>query len=345
MPLLVATLAILPRVLYRSGSKDVEQGLYCEESQTPEEIREILVPSAQASIPLQAPTHYEEQTGLENVDEILRPMQYWEISHDGPATSKESLVYVRPDISSFYREPPGSRTAVKSSFNGLAGKFINMSPEHLTLYWDPMDGSSSTHIATVGPFETTGTASFPGHVFYFARQDDPDHNIVIRFNVIARKSLYAYNPFLSEPGYRTLDSLSDKERELYTMHRMNLAYALKYKEFTGGSEWLTSLNTGKDNMHPRSRPRHSFWKADYFGQEHNVVTRETHFITTPPQEKLGMITAFGSERILSPFEVRTQTVLRAWIFFRYIFPQISLIRLSTFTASSIARISQPRTHP
>lgn len=43
--------------------------------------------------------------------------------------------YVRQDISAFYGEPPGSRTEKKPSFAGQAGKFVNMSPERLSLYW------------------------------------------------------------------------------------------------------------------------------------------------------------------------------------------------------------------
>lgn len=43
--------------------------------------------------------------------------------------------YVRQDISSFYGEEPGSRTEKMPSFRGQAGKFVNMSPERLSLYW------------------------------------------------------------------------------------------------------------------------------------------------------------------------------------------------------------------
>ena len=43
--------------------------------------------------------------------------------------------YVRKDISSFYGEEPGSRTEKTPKFNGQAGKFVNMSPERLSLYW------------------------------------------------------------------------------------------------------------------------------------------------------------------------------------------------------------------
>jgi hypothetical protein len=43
--------------------------------------------------------------------------------------------YRRADISSFYQEPPGSRTEKRPAFQGQAGKFVNMSPERLDLYW------------------------------------------------------------------------------------------------------------------------------------------------------------------------------------------------------------------
>lgn len=42
--------------------------------------------------------------------------------------------YVRPDISSFYKETPGRKPSTHQ-FNGQAGKFINMTPERFNLYW------------------------------------------------------------------------------------------------------------------------------------------------------------------------------------------------------------------
>lgn len=50
-------------------------------------------------------------------------------NHDG------FKAYVRPDISTFYKEKPGTRKPSSHRFNGLAGKFINMTPEPLNLYW------------------------------------------------------------------------------------------------------------------------------------------------------------------------------------------------------------------
>lgn len=43
--------------------------------------------------------------------------------------------YKRADISSFYQDAPGSRQETEPIFQGQAGKFINMSPDRLDLYW------------------------------------------------------------------------------------------------------------------------------------------------------------------------------------------------------------------
>lgn len=43
--------------------------------------------------------------------------------------------YARKDISSMYGEEPGSRVETTPTFKGQAGKFVNMSPDRLSLYW------------------------------------------------------------------------------------------------------------------------------------------------------------------------------------------------------------------
>jgi len=52
-----------------------------------------------------------------------------------PGEFSHFKVYRRADISSFYQEPPGSRTERTPAFTGQAGKFVNMSPERLELHW------------------------------------------------------------------------------------------------------------------------------------------------------------------------------------------------------------------
>ena len=66
-------------------------------------------------------------------DPNLHEMQY-DVG-DGPRTTK---VYIEPDVTSFYRgssAPPPAKTKVKPKFNGLSGKFINMSNRPVSLYW------------------------------------------------------------------------------------------------------------------------------------------------------------------------------------------------------------------
>ena len=43
--------------------------------------------------------------------------------------------YVEPEVSMFYGDDAGSRTVATPVFNGFAGKFVNMSPQSLQLFW------------------------------------------------------------------------------------------------------------------------------------------------------------------------------------------------------------------
>lgn len=69
---------------------------------------------------------------LNSPDPALQEMKY-DVG-DGEQTT---LVYVEPPVASMYPpgEEPPSKTKVQPQFNGLAGKFINMSNKKLTLYW------------------------------------------------------------------------------------------------------------------------------------------------------------------------------------------------------------------
>jgi len=52
---------------------------------------------------------------------------------DGLQTTQ---VYIEPDVSTFYRNSlPPSKTKVTPKFNGLGGKFINMSNKKVSYYW------------------------------------------------------------------------------------------------------------------------------------------------------------------------------------------------------------------
>ena len=193
--------------------------------------------------------------------------------------------YVRADISSFYQEPPGSRTEFEPSFNGQAAKFVNMSPDKVGLYW-VSDLGEPVFNSEVLPWSSGGPASFPGHKFVFARPGKPD-DVVCKFEIKKGTSIYYCDPFTSasddenddggrgeyQGEIRSLDSLSDKDRKEYDAHVFNLRFGRDYKNFTKGNEWLS--------MYPRNRPLHKIWRADYYGQIHTVTTNETHFTRIP----------------------------------------------------------------
>lgn len=207
--------------------------------------------------------------------------------------------YVRPDISTFYREEPGSRTPMTPKHVGFAGKWVNMSPERLLLFWDPGNGQAGSLIGAAGPFQSAGTATFPNHKFYFAKPNDPHNNIVARFVAKPGHCVMYYDPF-DVPGdkeatQRSLQSLTLEQYERYEAQKRTRLFNEKYREVTG-RDYLA--------IYPRAKPRYFHWPAEYFGQEHWVTSKETHFATLPPEDKLEKITTWGKDRIIGDDEPR-----------------------------------------
>lgn len=59
-----------------------------------------------------------------------------EVNLDRHSSLNETfLAYIPPDVSTFYGEEPFSRKAVRPSFNGHFGKFVNLSPHHVRVFW------------------------------------------------------------------------------------------------------------------------------------------------------------------------------------------------------------------
>jgi len=203
------------------------------------------------------------------------------------------LAYVQPDVSTFYREPEGSRKEKKMLFNGFAGKFYNLSPWALTLYWS--GGEDTMVIDTIQPFQARGTATFPGHVFYIAPPDNPT-NIAKYWEMVPTTTHYVFDPF---SGTETLqlshDALDPDQRKLYDAQKRSLSFAKKYREFTGRDY---------QSLYPRPMPMHKMWPNEYIGQKHWVETKETHFATIPHKSLLGKITEHGSSRKLSETDPR-----------------------------------------
>ena len=213
--------------------------------------------------------------------------------------SQEMLVYVQPDVSSFYQLTEGEMKETTPAHNGWAAKFVNMSNKRVRLFWDPKNGRPGSIIGNVDPFNAAGTASFPNHCFYMTPMDNENHRLKY-WCVTPPQSVYFYDPIMvegdEEATQRNLDTLSHAEFEQYQKHVDNREFSKKYFEFTG-REYLA--------FYPRNKPSHKMWRADYFGQTHWVTTPETHFVTLPDESELGPIKEIGSARILKENDPRT----------------------------------------
>lgn len=205
---------------------------------------------------------------------------------------QEFRAYVQPDVSTFYGEPAGTRVAKTPRSTGWAAKFVNMSTRRLRLFWDPGDGGPGSPMGAIGPFDSEGTASFPGHKFYLTPEDN-ESEILARFVMAPPQAVYYYDPIQSEQSL--LEELSEADFDAYQQHVSSRLFGKKYFDFTG-REYLA--------LYPRNAPSHKIWRADYFGQEHWVTTKETHVTTRPPEHMLGRIADTGSARVLKEGDPR-----------------------------------------
>ena len=214
--------------------------------------------------------------------------------------------YIRPHVSTFYQatipeeQQRQELQEVTPRFTGIAGRFVNMSPENLALMWIPNndDARENLLISHVGAFEQAGTATFVGHEFCLAPAND-NQNCIKNFEVKQGVSRYTYNPFEGDKGpdgetTYNVDDLEEEQLEKYEKLLRAEEFAKRYKRFTGREYWST---------YPRSRPMHYMYSADYFGQTHVVETKETHFVKLPPEEVLGRVSEVGSKRKLKEDEV------------------------------------------
>jgi hypothetical protein len=65
---------------------------------------------------------------------------------------QEFKAYVTPDVSTFYREGPGTREVRRPNHNGWAAKFVNISTRWVRLFWDPKNGKPGSPMGLMGPF-------------------------------------------------------------------------------------------------------------------------------------------------------------------------------------------------
>jgi hypothetical protein len=174
-------------------------------------------------------------------DPMLKPM---------PETDFEAYE-LSDSIATFYGQEPGSMKERKPSFKGQAGKFINMSPDRISLYWD---GPSKPEFnANLSPWESGGTACYPSHKFIILTKPHRPDDVICRFqgnnfSVVLLWSLFRREPNTRPSGVvmpsklRSLDELSHHELNEYAApHVYNLEIGELYKKITGSSEWLSII--------------------------------------------------------------------------------------------------------
>mmetsp|Transcript_4347 Transcript_4347/g.9407 ORF Transcript_4347/g.9407 Transcript_4347/m.9407 type:complete len:530 (-) Transcript_4347:256-1845(-) len=232
---------------------------------------------------------------------------------DGPQTT---MAYVEPDLDSFYGRTSNSDegnkySRVQPSFNGLAGKFINMSNKPLDFYWESYVGGAIHLMRHYSPFSAGGTGTFPSHRFFLSSVGDSNDRVIEWVIGDYPDNLYVYDPYFVKDDPKQTEKnlqkyLNIKERSQYDKWKKTILYNEQYKAFTGRS-YLA--NYGENG--PRAPPLHYMWRADYFGQEHWVTTKETHFKSLPPTAELGPIGNDPSKRILKDSDPRPFQEYRA----------------------------------
>ena len=214
-----------------------------------------------------------------------------EMTYDVGDGKQTTWVYVEPGIADFYEADPPAKTKVTPKFNGFAGKFINMSNQKATLYWE--DKSGNIHpMRTHEPFSASGTATFPGHQFLFTK--DQDSSVVLKRFLVGHypENLYVFDPYTVQGDpvqtEANLAQLTPDERAQFEAWRKTLSFNEQYKAFTGRSYLANYL---------RKPTKYFMWRADYFNQEHWVTTKETHFVELPPDHALEPVLASGDSRV------------------------------------------------
>ena len=153
----------------------------------------------------------------------------------GPETT---MVYVEPDIASFYQlQDPPSTTKVTPKFNGFQAKFINLSPDKVSLYWEDREGGTMHPMRLHKPFTASGTASFPTHRFYFTKPNDPTQILTFLLVQEYPENIYVYDPLtVPDDPVQTAENLkvlTAEERRLYDKWQKTLRFNEFYRNATG----------------------------------------------------------------------------------------------------------------
>jgi prolyl 4-hydroxylase len=231
-----------------------------------------------------------------------------EMTFDIGSGTEVAWVHVRPHVSSFYRdadadEDTSSRRIVSPAYKGQVCSFINLSDKEVVLFLEKKKGAPSKVSKPLDPMSGKGMSVVEGQTLYFA---DTVGRLMKRFPITSSSgSLHVYDPYHVEGYPEVTDSyvsmLTQEEQSLYKQWRATIEFARYYTKATGRA-FLSHYD--------RPSPKHSMWRADYFGQEHWVTTRELHFDRLPPAQHLQALPRLGRRRQLTDDDPRLLTDYR-----------------------------------
>eukprot|EP00977_Amphora_coffeiformis_P002260 scaffold426_cov219-Amphora_coffeaeformis.AAC.22 len=143
------------------------------------------------------------------------------------------------------------------TFTGFAVKVVNLSPEPVFLFWDGPNQKQKL-IGTIQPYEALGTATTKaGQSFSVTPLHDRDHHMD-RWVATADDSIHYFQP----------EGVTNHDHNKMSIQLLNREFERHYLVQTG-RQWLAQF--------PRPLPVHEMWKAAYFGQKHNLPTREKNY--------------------------------------------------------------------
>ena len=157
------------------------------------------------------------------------------------------MAYVEPDVSTFYKNSDKDSDAdsqeqkyqkVVPKFNGLAGRFINMSNQRLTFYWESRKNGPAHVMRIYDPFSNGGTGTFPGHRFFFTPEDDPTKRVQEFVVKDYPNNYYVYDPYKVEGDPEQTEknlqgNLTKDERAQYDKWVKTLKFNEVYMNTTG----------------------------------------------------------------------------------------------------------------
>ena len=172
----------------------------------------------------------------------LQPMQ---VKFDPSGPSETFYAYVDPDISTYYNQSTGSMTIQRPISKGMFGKFINLSPEPIRVWYKAGRNAPLSYSADVEPFGSSGLATYVGHSFVVT-PTNVQSRVLTEWKMAQGNSLYYYDPFQFNI-HKAHKALTNEQYVLYHMQWHNKVFAEQYRAFTG-RDWLALY---KQKLAPR----------------------------------------------------------------------------------------------